>query len=157
MTESKKQGSVDSRERHSKTVDISCTYFVPREVLYKAFLDSRDLSRITLGNAVISPTVGGEFSLYNGGVTGSNVELVPCEKIVQKWRFSQWEPNLFSILELSFIRVGDCRTKLQVHQTGIPERDHHDNPDQEVLVLNGWKLKFFMTLEKVLGFPVDRD
>lgn len=145
------------RMHYTKTVDLSCTYFVPCHVLYKAFLDSRDLSRIALSNSVVNPTVGGEFSMYNGGVTGSIVELVPDEKIVQKWRFSQWAPGCYSTLELTFIRKGDSRTELRVHQTGIPERDHHDNPDQEVLVINGWNDKFFMTLEKVLGFPRDRD
>jgi activator of HSP90 ATPase len=141
----------------SLNIEASCTYFVPAKVLYEAFLDSRELSRMTLSASTISPTIGGQFSMFNGGVTGEIVELVPNERICEKWRFSQWEDNVYSDLELSFVRLGDCKTQLRVVQRNIPERDRHGNPHQETMVLNGWKEKFFMTLEKVLGFGVDRD
>jgi hypothetical protein len=37
------------------------------------------------------------------------------------------------------------------------QTDKHGNGNQDQLILNGWNERFFVGLEKVLGFPVDRD
>lgn len=140
-----------------RTIETSITFSVPAKILYNAFLDSRDLSKMILSPAEISPVVGGEFKLFNGGVTGSIVKLEPESRILEKWRFSQWSEGVFSDLELSFTSIGAQKTRLHVKQTNIPEKDAHGNLEQDSLVLNGWKGKFFVGIEKVLGFPVDRD
>ena len=100
--------------------------------------------------ARINGEVGGEFALFNGGVTGSIVSLTPDSKIVEEWRFSQWDENVFSTLELCFEPVGSSKTRLVVKQSGIPAKDRHGNGDQDRLVLGGWNEKFFVGLEKVL-------
>ncbi len=140
----------------TRSIEAECIFSVPAKVLYDAFLDSRDLSRMTLSNCAISPNVGGEFSLFSGGVVGRVKELVPFAKIVQDWKFSQWG-DVYSNLELCFVPVNGQCTKLVIKQTLIPETDAHGNSRQDELVLSGWKNKFFVGLEKVLGFPVDRD
>jgi activator of HSP90 ATPase len=89
-----------------KSVETSRTFLVPSRVLYSAFLDSKDLSRMLMSPASIEPQVGGSFSYFNGGVSGSVVELDPNSKIIQKWRFSQWEDDIFSFLEISFVPAG---------------------------------------------------
>jgi activator of HSP90 ATPase len=111
---------------------------------------------MTLSSCSISPTVGGDFSMFSGGVVGKVKELVPNSKIVQDWKFSQWG-DVFSNLEISFVPVSENCTKLIVKQTMIPETDSHGNSRQDELVLSGWKNKFFLGLEKVLGFAVDRE
>ena len=141
----------------TRTVKASITFNVPAKVLYNSFLDSRDLSKMVLSPADIDPKVGGEFSLFNRGVTGSIINLVADSKIVQKWRFSQWSEGVFSTLELSFVHLGSARTRLEVYHYDIPDKDAHGNLEQDQLVLNGWEQKFFIGIEKVLGFPVDRD
>ena len=95
--------------------------------------------------------------MFNGGVTGRIRELSPPLKITQDWRFSQWPKDEYSNLELTFEPVGDQKTRLKIKQSGIPEHDAHGNSRQDELVLNGWKSKFFVGLEKVLGYAVDRD
>ena len=140
-----------------KSVEATCTFAVPPRVLYQAFLDSRELSRTALSPSQINPVVGGEFTMFNGGVTGRITTLVPDQLIREDWRFSQWEDGVYSSLELSFDQIGQSKTKLTVRQTNIPDTDRHDNGEQDRLVLNGWKDKFFMSLEKVMGFTVDRD
>ena len=102
-------------------------------------------------------SVGGTFSYFNGGVTGNIVRLNPESLIEETWRFSQWSDECFSTLELHFEESGSNRTKFTVRQSGIPETDKHGNGNQDQLVLNGWNERFFAGLEKVLGFPVDRD
>jgi len=95
--------------------------------------------------------------MFNGGVTGKNRQLSPCTKITQDWRFSQWPKDEYSLLELSFESLGEHKTRLRVRQSNIPEHDAHGNSRQDELVLNGWNSKFFVGLEKVLGYAVDRD
>ena len=141
----------------TKSIEISQTFLVPPRVLYHAFLDSRDVSRMLMSPAIVTPSVGGSFSYFNGGVTGAISELHPESKIKQKWRFTQWDDGCESDLELEFQDLGRDKTKLVVKQTGIPESDRHGNGNQDRLVLSGWTDKFFIGLEKVLGFAVDRD
>ncbi len=95
--------------------------------------------------------------MFNGGVSGNIVSLEPDCRIVENWRFSQWEEGTFSSLELTFTPVGSGKAKLVVKQSGIPYTDKHGNGEQDQLVLRGWTDKFFVGLEKVLGFGVERD
>jgi activator of HSP90 ATPase len=44
----------------------------------------------TQSNARISKEVGGEFSIFDGSVTGNNLELQEGKLIVQRWRFGSW-------------------------------------------------------------------
>ena len=140
-----------------QSIEASCTFLVPPNVLYAAFLDSRELSRMTLSSAEVNPEVGGEFTMFNGGVTGKTTFLDTNKQIRQDWRFSQWESGRYSKLVINFIPVSASRTRLEVIQDNIPDKDQHDNGGQDQLVLHGWKSKFFMGLEKVIGYPVDRD
>lgn len=149
--------NIRTKPKMVKSIETTRTFLVPSRVLYEAFLDTKDLSRMLMSPASISPQVGGSFSYFNGGVSGSIVELEPHSKIVEKWRFSQWEEEKFSNLEMFFIPTGSERTKLVVRQSDIPSTDKHGNGNQDQLVLNGWNDRFFVGLEKVLGFPVDRD
>jgi activator of HSP90 ATPase len=141
----------------TRTIEADCTFHVPARVLYSAFLDSHSLSRMTLSASTVSGIVGGQFSMFNGGVTGKIRELSPTSKITEDWRFSQWPQGEYSLLELTFESLSDHKTRLCVRQSGIPEHDAHGNSRQDELVLNGWKSKFFVGLEKVLGYAVDRD
>ena len=141
----------------TKSIEAHKVFLVPARVLYGAFLDSKDLSRMLMSPASISPVLGGPFSYFNGGVTGSITQLDPDSKIQQNWRFAQWEDNVFSTLEISFNSLGQERTEMTIRQSGIPENDKHGNGGQDRLVLSGWNDRFFLGLEKVLGFPVERD
>ena len=141
----------------TKTIETSRTFLVPPRVLYNAFLDAKDVSRMLLSPATVEGRVGGSFSYFAGGVTGNVVRLEPETTIVENWRFSQWSDDCFSTLEMKFAEAGPNRTIFTVTQSGIPETDKHGNGNQDQLVLNGWNDRFFMGLEKVLGFPVDRD
>jgi activator of HSP90 ATPase len=140
-----------------KSVEASLTFSVPPRVLYQVFLDSQDLSRVSLSPSTINPIVGGSFTMFNGGVTGTITHLEPNQRIVEDWRFSQWEDGAVSHLELLFEAIGYQKTKLIVKQSNIPDVDKHGNGEQDRLVLNGWKDKLFMSLEKVFGFTVERE
>ncbi len=100
----------------TRTVEAECTFHVPARVLYEAFLDSHNLSRMTLSASTVRGVEGGEFTMFNGGVTGKIRELSPSTKITQDWRFSQWPKDEYSVLELTFEPLGASKTRLRVMQ-----------------------------------------
>ena len=58
--------------------------------IYGAWLDSRAHSEMTGGRAQMSSELGGDFSAWDGYITGRNLELVPGERIVQSWRTTKF-------------------------------------------------------------------
>jgi len=62
-----------------------------REAIYDAWLDSRQHAQMTgAGAAVASHKVGDTFMAHDDYITGTNVELVPYSKIVQRWRTAEF-------------------------------------------------------------------
>lgn len=92
----------------------------PKRV-YEAWMNSIDHSAFTNSEAKIDPVVGGEFSAWDGYITGKIISLEPYIRIVQNWRttdFPEDAPDL--ILEILFqpVEVG-CQVIL--NHTGLPD------------------------------------
>ena len=58
------------------SLEHSITFGVPKHILYKAFLDEWELTKLTRTKASMKGEVGGEFNLYEGKIVGKNIELV---------------------------------------------------------------------------------
>lgn len=76
----------------------------PHEV-YEALMDEDRHSSFTNSEAQISRAVGGEYSAYDGYISGKNLELVPDQKIVQTWRTVDWPEGYFSEVTFLFTLV----------------------------------------------------
>lgn len=114
-------------------------YFVipasPEEI-YRA-LTTEVTIRLWTGNEVeINPTEGGEFSLWDGAITGRFIELFPFQKIVQEWYFGeQGEPSIVTI-KLHEHKKG---TSFEVNHTNIPDEDYDD-------IVEGWEMEYVGSL-----------
>jgi len=86
------------------------------EKLHAAFLGQ---------SAKISRKVGGKISAYGDYITGTNLELVPDKKIVQKWRASDWPKGAYSEAKFEF-KKSKTGTKLTFTQTGVPAAQIND-------------------------------
>ena len=98
-------------------------FSAPPEILYRAWLDSAQHSAFTGGRAEVEPFIGGAFSAWDEYITGTTTELVPNERIVQKWRardFPVEYPD--SRLELTFTPESGG-TKLRLRQTTVPRKN----------------------------------
>src|SRR5262249_31498826 len=62
---------------------------------------------------------GTEFSVFDGHVTGRQIELVPGQRIVQAWRFPAWGPGRYSVVRFS-LAPEDGGTPLVIDQPGAP-------------------------------------
>jgi len=107
-----------------KTRTIRQTVFFeasPHDV-YEALMDSRKHAKFTGGKAVVSRKIGGKIDIYDGYITGENVELVPDKKIVQLWRPEEgdcWPSDHFS--KATFALKAEKRgTRLTFTQSGVP-------------------------------------
>ena len=91
----------------------------PDEV-YDAFMDAKKHSAFTASKATSDPRVGGEFSAWDGYITGKNLELEKGKKIVQEWSTTDW-PDHFppSKLELNFKKTA-TGTQISMIHSNVP-------------------------------------
>ena len=88
-----------------KTIRQSVTFKASPHEVYEALMDSKKHSEFT-GSAVrMSRNVGSEFSVYGGDIQGINLNLVPDQKIVQSWRYSDWPESHYSKATFSLKEV----------------------------------------------------
>jgi activator of HSP90 ATPase len=92
---------------------------------------------------VISPDVGGTFSLFGGIILGRHLELVPNTRIVQAWRVTYWDPGAYSIVRFELVEH-DAGTKIVFDHAGFPKGD------AETLA-SGWKAHYWEPLAKLLA------
>lgn len=90
----------------------------PHDV-YDLLLDSARLSKLVHSKCVVGKAVGSEFELYDGAVTGRQVQLVTDLKIVQKWRGKDWPAAFFSHVQLDLTRVAGG-TEIRFVQSDVP-------------------------------------
>src|SRR4030065_312962 len=64
----------------------------PVEV-YEAFMDAKKHSAFTGSRATCDPRVGGEFTAWDGYISGKNLELEKGKRIVQEWVTTDWPQN----------------------------------------------------------------
>ena len=88
--------------------------------------------------AVMNTEPGSEFSLWDGEITGCNVEFVPNFKIVQNWYFGDESDSIVTI-KLHPDKKG---TNVEVHQTNIPD-DAYEN------MVDGWEEDYIGSLAEL--------
>jgi uncharacterized protein YndB with AHSA1/START domain len=90
--------------------------------------------------AVMDSKPGTEFSLWEGDITGKNLEIIPGEKIVQEWFFEDPENPSIVTIELEDENKG---TRIKLLHTNVPD-EAYGNIDY------GWKEYFFGAMKKYL-------
>jgi uncharacterized protein YndB with AHSA1/START domain len=93
--------------------------------VYGLLADAEALSALSGMGGVAARSEGAQFVAFDGHVTGRQVELVPCERIVQAWRFPEWEAGVYSIVRFTLVPEGGG-TRLVLDQDGEPA-DWHDH------------------------------
>ena len=92
---------------------------------------------------VISPHMGGAFSLFGGYIVGRHIELVPDELIVQAWRVGNWDRGIYSIISFQLIEQG-AGTKIIFDHAGFPK-------GQAEHLASGWQEHYWGPLGKFLS------
>lgn len=108
------------------------------EAVYRALTTETTLFLWT-GDAVeIDPQEGGEFSLWDGSITGRFLSLEPFNKIVQEWYFGeQDEPSIVTI-KLHEDKKG---TSFELRHENIPDEAYED-------IVEGWETVYMQGLRE---------
>jgi activator of HSP90 ATPase len=86
--------------------------------------------------AEMSTEPGSEFSLWDGSITGKNLEFEEGKKIVQQWYFGdQPDPSIVTIK----LHPHASGTSMELKHTNIPDHDYHD-------IVEGWNEVYFRSL-----------
>ena len=121
--------------RTAESIHQETVFKANRKRVYEALTDAKQFNEVTKiiaareraislekSPTVISPDVGGAFSLFGGIILGRHVELVPDTRIVQAWRVAYWAPGIYSIARFELVEQG-AGTKIVFDHTGFPKGD----------------------------------
>ena len=106
------------------------------EIIYKGLTTPHTLKLWTGEKAEMVEEVGTEFSLWEGSITGKNLEFEKNKKIVQQWYFGeQEEPSI-----VTFILHPDKKgTSVELRHINIPDDAYDD-------IVDGWNNSYFDSL-----------
>jgi uncharacterized protein YndB with AHSA1/START domain len=79
-----------------------------------------------------------EFSLWDGSITGRNLEFETNKKIVQQWYFGEQEQMSIVTIKLHPDPQG---TSVELRHTNIPDEDYED-------IVEGWNTMYFGALRE---------
>ena len=105
----------------SESLSVFSIFPVPLKKVYEAWMDSDEHTAFTNSEAKIDSRVGGEFSAWEGYITGKTISLEPFTRIVQSWRttdFNADDPD--SLLEI-ILEPMDSGCKVTINHSGLPD------------------------------------
>ena len=113
-----------------ETIELKEFFEAEPSEIYNAWLDSELHGKMTGGEADCSKELGKPFSAWDGYISGTNIELIENEKIVQNWRTSEFAENdEDSLLQITLAKVSEG-SELTLKHTNIPEG--------QIQYLQGW-------------------
>ncbi|KAL6555463.1 hypothetical protein OROGR_006721 [Orobanche gracilis] len=142
----------EKRKEGFKTIAMTEKFSCRARDLYEILMDEKRWKGFTQSNARISKEVGGEFSIFDGSVTGKNVELQEGKLIVQQWRFGSWLDGIVSTVRLTFEEPESGVTVVKLTHTDIPVEDRYGNATVVENTERGWRDLIFQRIRAVFGF-----
>ena len=109
------------------------TFPAPPEEVYLALTNPLSVKLFTGAEAEMSTVVGSEFSLFNGDITGKNLEFEENKKIVQQWYFDGQDEASIVTLKIHEYKKG---ASIELQHTNIPD-DVYDE------FVDGWNTSYF--------------
>ncbi|CAG8765890.1 30727_t:CDS:2, partial [Racocetra persica] len=112
--------------------------------VYETLLDAGRVAAWTRSRPDIFRHVGSTFSLFEGNITGTILELDSNKKIVQTWRLKTWPEGHFSTVTLEFEQTSDY-TLVNITQKGVPV-------GEEEIVKQNWQNYYWNPIKSVFGY-----
>lgn len=120
-------------------IELKEVFSVKPAVIYRAWLDSKEHTLMTGGDAVCSSDVKGEFTAWEGYISGHNKSLIENKRIAQSWRtteFGETDNDSELIIELKETDEG-CELTLT----------HSDIPSGQSNYEQGWIDHYFIPMK----------
>lgn len=111
-------------------------YFIipaePEEV-YTALTNSFTIELWSGYSAIMDSNVGTEFSLWDGDITGINLEIIENKKVVQEWYFGDQLEKSIVTMNIFENKKG---TQVELIHKNIPDVDYEN-------IIEGWNEYYF--------------
>ena len=113
-------------------------YIIPAEpeLVYQGLVHEPTIMLWTGEKAEMTAVPGSEFSLYDGSISGKNLEFEEGKKIVQQWYFGEQEEPSIVTIKLHDHKKG---TSVELVHTNIPNEAYDD-------IIDGWSEVYFKDL-----------
>ena len=88
--------------------------------------------------AVMDDKPGTEFSLWEGNISGNNIEVIENKKLVQEWYFGEQNEKSIVTIKLFEDKKG---TQVELNHTNIPDEDYEN-------ITEGWVEYYFGAIKE---------
>ena len=121
-----------------KMKDFKKYYIIPAQPdeIYLALTNPTTFQLWSGEPAEMSTEPDSEFSLWDGSITGKNVEFEPGKKIIQQWYFGDHPEKSIVTIKLHPHAQG---TSVELKHVNIPDEDYDD-------IVEGWNTVYFGSL-----------
>jgi activator of HSP90 ATPase len=114
------------------------------EEIYFAWLSSEGHAALSGSRAQVDGIIGGEFSAWDGYISGRTLELEPTERIVQTWRTTEFPEDAPDSRVEILLEPAHDGTRLTLIHTGMPE-------GQAESYRQGWQDFYFTPMQEYFG------
>lgn len=109
------------------------------EDVYNALTDKIMIEIWTGEPAEMEAVPGSEFSMWNGSISGKNLQFEKNRMIVQEWYFGGQEATSVVTIKLHPHKHG---TSMEVRQVNIPDEAYEN-------ISSGWTADYFLSLNEL--------
>lgn len=102
-----------------KNITLTEKFYCRARDLYEILMDENRWRGFTQSTARISRDVGGQFSLFDGSITGVHEELQEGKLIVQKWRSGSWPDGLYSLVWFCIVPLHSASCNILIFNSNI--------------------------------------
>jgi activator of HSP90 ATPase len=126
-------------KRKQEVKDFKKYFIIPAEPeeVYGALTNPATIQLWSGEPAEMSTVPGSEFSLWDGSISGRNIEFTEGKKIVQEWFFGDQEAQSIVTIILHQDKKG---TSVELRHSNIPDEDYSD-------IVEGWNEVYFGALQ----------
>ena len=115
--------------------------WVPQERVWDALTDPKIIEKWGAGKAKMSDKKGEKFSLWDGEIHGTNLQVVPQKKLVQEW-YSSDDPDTATKVTFTLTHKDGC-TALYLKHEGVHEKNYNS-------IAKGWDEYYLGEIKKLL-------
>lgn len=108
--------------------------------VFKALTDPEEISAWSGAEAKMDATPGGVFSIWEGSIYGTNLEVEQDRKLVQTWREDSWDAD--SRVTFTLIAAGNG-TRVDLLHEDIPDAEHD-------AIAEGWDIYYLGVIKSYL-------
>eukprot|EP00879_Flechtneria_rotunda_P004125 GHRR01004371.1.p1 GENE.GHRR01004371.1~~GHRR01004371.1.p1 ORF type:complete len:351 (+),score=101.66 GHRR01004371.1:83-1135(+) len=146
--------SISGKQCSKRSIKLTERFYASKQDIYECFVLQGRIQAFTQSPAVVDPQPGGKFRWFNGSITGTFEELKPGERLVMIWRFSSWEDDCLSKVEIDLSEPEPGNTILKLKHTGLPEVDKFGHGPVQEQVEQGWQGQILSRIRAVFGYGV---